>query len=92
MGIFAFEKDPARIEWSLPKSSIFVYDIVMCVYGLGHICDMIKGNELGITEIVFEKLAKKKVHFCVFYIVFSTCKLLNSSATRHPILMEFIKM
>ena len=37
---------------------------------------MIKGNESDVADIAFEILAKKEVKFFLFYIVFSTDKLL----------------
>ena len=38
-----------------------------------YICDMIKGNESDVADIVFEILAKKEIP--LFYIVFSVDKL-----------------
>ena len=41
------------------------------------ICDMIKGNESDVADIVFEILAKKELKFFLFYVVFTVDKLLK---------------
>ena len=54
-----------------------------------HICDMIKGNESDVGDIVLEILAKKEVKFFCFYIVFSADKSFLTLQPRHPICMGF---
>ena len=40
-------------------------------------CDMIKGNELDVTDIVFQ-MGKEKVQIPLYYIVFSIDKLVTT--------------
>ena len=42
------------------------------------ICDMIKGNESDVADIVFEILAKKEFIFLFFNVVFSVVELLTT--------------